>query len=376
MTAADILQPVIPIPDIPAWSAQLRQLSHQPLELVPDLPEIAARCEAWWAHDCLDRPVFTGSANLNPARPVTRRLELLDQPDEWFAAKRADMLQRHRVGETLPTVRVELPFQGGVLGNDFGFYYDTVWTHPSILGEWTSGPEWVVHEGNRWWEKFGALTKLVASDARGRYPLMSPGVGMGSDTLSGMRGPQQLCLDLIERPEVVRAAVDSFYPAWNKLFAHSYRAPMSEGVGLVQNIGLWSSRPYITPQCDFAFMISTRHFEELFLPEIARQAATVGRACFHLDGPGVARHIDAILDVPDIQAIQWVPGASASPLPWAAMLQKIQRRGRSLQVICPPEDVLPVCDALKPEGLNISLSGSLRPDELDDLFAQFCRRYR
>ena len=44
-------------------------------------------------------------------------------------------------------------------------------------------------------------------------------------------------------------------------------------------------------------------------------------------------------------------------------------------MICPPEDVLAVCDILKPEGLNISLSGSLTPDELDELFARFCRKY-
>lgn len=264
----------------------------------------------------------------------------------------------------------------GALGAKFEFYYDTVWTRPTIHDDWSNEPDWIVREDNPWYVKMQALTRLVAADARGRYVMMSPGVGMASDLLAGMRGTQAFCLDLIERPERVRAAVDAIYPAWNRLFAESYRLSLSEGVAVVQNAGIWSSRPYITPQCDFAFMISPRHFQRLFLPEIARQAATVGRALFHLDGPGVARHIDAILDVPDITAIQWVPGAGTpSPLPWADMLRKIQRRGRSLQVICPPEDVLPLCDIVKPEGLAISLSGSLAPNELDELFARFCRRY-
>ena len=63
------------------------------------------------------------------------------------------------------------------------------------------------------------------------------------------------------------------------------------------------------PACDFNFLIGPREFERLFLPDIARQAATAGRAIFHLDGPGAARHIDALLDLPELQAIQFVPGA-------------------------------------------------------------------
>lgn len=84
MIETEVYQPLLPIPEIPVWSERLRQLSRQPLSFCADLPDIAERCEAWWAHDCLDRPVFTGSANKNRCRPITRRLELLDQPAAWF----------------------------------------------------------------------------------------------------------------------------------------------------------------------------------------------------------------------------------------------------------------------------------------------------
>ncbi len=39
------------------------------------------------------------------------------------------------------------------------------------------------------------------------------------------------------------------------------------------------------------------------------------------------------------------------------------------------EEVLDLCQALRPEGLAIWVDSPLTPDELDDLFEQFCRQY-
>ena len=376
MNTTNIYQPITPMPELSAWSAELRQIARQPLQFCADFPTIAKRLDAWWAHDVLDRPVFTGAANTNSARPAGRRYELLGDLDAWFEAKYADMLQLHRVGETLPHIRVQVPALGGVLGAKTEFTSDTSWTYPTIADDWSDAPEWRLDEDNHWWRLMRKVARLVGQDARGRYLVMSPGAGVGGDLLEGMRGAKQLCLDLIEQPERILAATEAIYSVWHRIFAETYRIPVEEGAGVIQNVGLWSNRPYDVPQSDFSFMISTRHFRQVFMPEIVRIAATVGRAVFHLDGPGVARHIDAVLEIPDIQAIQWVPGAGTpSPLPWIEMLCKIQRRGRSLQVVCPPEDVLPLCDALRPEGLAIAVGGALTPVELDELFERFCRQY-
>ena len=83
---------------------------------------------------------------------------------------------------------------------------------------------------------------------------------------------------------------------------------------------------------------------------LARQAATVGRALFHLDGPDAAKHIDALLEVPELQAIQFTPGAqSPSAMRWIPMMKKIRRSGRSVQIICPPEEMPAICELRKPE---------------------------
>ena len=58
----------------------------------PDFEATRTRMEAFWARDVLDRPILIASADSNPARPIQRRLELLDQPEAWFEAKLADMI--------------------------------------------------------------------------------------------------------------------------------------------------------------------------------------------------------------------------------------------------------------------------------------------
>ncbi len=40
-----------------------------------------------------------------------------------------------------------------------------------------------------------------------------------------------------------------------------------------------------------------------------------------------------------------------------------------------PEEVLQLCDELRPEGLALWMETALPPDDLDALFEQFCKRY-
>ncbi len=370
--------PIVPIEELSDWAHTLQQMAAEPLEFCPDFPTIARRFEAWWAHDVLDRPIFIGMANTNPSRPITRRLEFLHDPDAWFEAKYADLRQLHRVGDALPRIRVDFGpvLLSGMLGGKLEFGADTGWTHAFIKDDWSNAPDWTIHEDNPWWNLLRHLLQRVAEDARGRYLVCTPDLGGSGDVLLNLRGSTQLCMDVIDQPERVRAAVDAIYPAWRQAFTEMYRIVLGRGAGLIHWLGLWSNRPYMIPACDFNFMIGPREFERLFLPDIARQAATVGRAVFHLDGPGATTHIDALLSVSEIQAIQFTPGAGTpSALAWVDMFRKIQRRGRSVLIICPPEEVLPLCEVLRPEGLALIIDGDLTPEELDALFERFCRRY-
>jgi len=370
--------PAEPISELAQWSATLASVASGPLEFCEEFPRIAERFDAWWNQEMVDRPLFLGAANANPARPITRRLELLDDPVAWLDAKREDLRQIHRVGDKLPYIRTDFGpvFLGAMLGGTLEFGADTAWTHAFIDDDWSNAPNWQLDESNRWWKMLRELTALAAQDGAGRYLVCTPDLGASADVLLNLRGSSALCLDAITRPDTVRDAIDAIYPAWHEAFTALYRIALGRGAGLIHWLEIWSNRPYYVPACDFNFLIGPDEFNAICLPDIARQSATVGRAVFHLDGPGAARHIDALLEVPDIQAIQFTPGeGSPSALAWVPMFKKIQERGRSLYVFVPADEVLEFSAALNPEGLCIVPGGGLKPDELDALFEAFCRRW-
>jgi len=363
---------------IDQWTETLTAMAAQPLEFCEDFPASARRFEAWWHQELLDRPIFMAQANTRPDRPITRRLELMNDPDAWLDAKLRDMRQLHQVGDTLPNVRVDFGpvLLGSLLGGTREVRSDTSWTHAFIDDDWSNAPDWTIPDAHPDWLLLQKLTRLVAEDAAGRYLVCTPDLGASADVLLNLRGSAQLCMDVVMRPETIQSAIDAIYVSWRRAFASLYANAVEFGAGLTHWLGLWSNRPYTVPACDFNALIGPAHFQQFFLPEIARQAETVGRAIFHLDGPDAARHIDALLDVPQIQAIQFTPGAgSPSALQWLDMLRKIQDRGRSLLIFTPAEEVLELTRSLKPEGLAIFIECPPAPDDLDTLFERFRRQF-
>ncbi len=366
------------IPEVTNWARTLKKIGAEPLTFCQDFPQIARRFEAWWSQDLVDRPIFIGKANTNPNRPVTRRLELLAQPEAWLETKQADMGQFHRVGDALPNIRVDFGpvLLGGLLGGEREIGSDTSWTHAFINDDWSNAPDWSIAETNEDWALLQKLLRLVAADAAGRYLLCTPDLGGSADVLLNLRGSGNLGLDVITQPEQVKSAIEAIYPSWRRVFVELYEATLPAGAGLIHWLELWSDRPYMVPACDFSALVGPEHFNRLLRPDIARQAASVGRGAFHLDGPDAARHIDALLEVEHLQVIQFTPGAGTpSALAWVEMFKKIQQRGRSLLIFCPAAEVLALSDALAPEGLAIIVEGALTPHDLDDLFERFCRKY-
>ena len=364
---------------MPQWTKTLTKLSMEPLAFCEDFPEIARRMEAWWHQELLDRPIFMAQANRRPERSITRRLELMDDADAWLAAKLEDMQQLHRVGDMLPQVRVDFGpvLLGSLLGGTREVRSDTSWTHAFIDDDWSNAPDWTIPDDHPDWLLLQRLTRRVAEDAAGRYLVCTPDLGASADVLLNLRGSAQLCMDVVMRPETIQSAIDAIYASWHRAFASLYGNAVARGAGLTHWLGLWSNRPYVVPACDFNALIGPAHFQQLFLPEIARQAETVGLAIFHLDGPDAARHIDALLDVPQIQAIQFTPGAgSPSALQWLDMLRRIQDCGRSLLIFTPVEEVLELAQSLEPEGLAIFIECPPAPDELDNLFEAFGRQFQ
>ena len=371
--------PIDPITARDAWTHRLTAIARQPLAMCPDFPDVAARYEAWWHGDLIDRPLLMASRRIDPSRPRGKHLDLLiADPDRWFDETRADLANTRCIGDALPNIRVDFGpvILGGLLGAKTEFGANTTWTHAFIDDAWANAPDWTIDEDGPFWTTLLKLMAMVAQDASGRYLVRTPDWGGSGDVLLNLRGAEALCIDCIERPDVVKRAVDAIYPAWRQAFTRCHEIALANGAGIIHWIGLWSNAPYLIPACDFNYLIGPTQFNELLLPDIARQTATAGRGVFHLDGPGATKHIDALLEVPEIRAIQYVTGAGTpEALPWLDMFRKIQAKGRSLVINCLNEEIPTLLDELDPGGLCFSPQGSRTDVTVDDVFEMICKRF-
>jgi len=79
---------------------------------------------------------------------------------------------------------------------------------------------------------------------------------------------------------------------------------------------------------------------------------------FHVDGKGVAKNLPRLLDIPEINGIQYVQGVGDDQpiMQWIRDLQMIQQAGKSLVVDIALDELEPFMEALKPEGVLLCLA--------------------
>jgi histidinol dehydrogenase len=113
-----------------------------------------------------------------------------------------------------------------------------------------------------------------------------------------------------------------------------------------------TGRAYI-PSCDFWCMVSPDTARDLILPDILAEMQPMERSIFHLDGPQALRHLDLLLGIPSLKAVQWVFGAGNGPAGrWIDVYRKIIAAGKGVQVLADDAaDALAVLRAVGPEGV-------------------------
>ena len=155
------------------------------------------------------------------------------------------------------------------------------------------------------------ITRKLVRRLQEHYVISMPDLGQGLDILSSIRHPGNLLLDTIDCPENVDAGCDLLYEVWEDYYDRlsSMIDPGNHGCYTV--VMRWlSGKPTHMSYCDFSAMISPAMFERFVWPVMERESAKVdGRLIYHLDGPGEIPHVDVLLEMEGLYAIQWVPGA-------------------------------------------------------------------
>ncbi|NQU10411.1 hypothetical protein HQ590_06465 [bacterium] len=344
------------------------------LKLKPDFGKTIDRFEAWWHAEMIDRPPVT--LWLGPNRvydgPTSQHARLRDRwLDVEFAVDSAvaRFEQEDFVADTFPVFWPNMgpEITATLYGCDLKFGEDTTWSTPVVHqpADWARILDCQPDFENFYWQRVEALTDYALAKCDGRYVVGFSDLHGSYDILAALRDPQALCTDLLDCPYVVaqaglhvaRGYVEAFQRCWAKLSA--------AGFGSSTWCPVYHQGPAYVGSCDFWCMVSPQMARELILPTLLIEGQCLKRNLFHLDGPNALQHLDLVLALPQINALQWVFGAGNGPAArWLDVYRRALQAGKGVQVLADnPQDALTVLDALGPRGVWVTVTGGVGSPE-------------
>ncbi len=337
------------------------------MEFKPDLEKTMQRMDAFWEHSVLERPViqFTLEKTAREQLPLPESHHVTPA-ERWLDVEyqteltHAQLFNRIFMGNSLPVAFPNLgpeilaAFYGAPL--HFGDY-GTSWSEP-ILSDWAAARQLSLNWVHPYFAKLVELTDAMLARGQNKFIVGLPDFHPGGDLVAALRNPQDFAVDLIESPEQVKTLLKQLQPDYFQIYNFRYQKYHAVGQPITSWLELASYSKYYIPSNDFSAMVSPKMYRQFFLPGIIEECRFLERSIYHLDGPGALRHLDTILAIPELDAVQWVPGAGREGYSkWVDVYQKIQAAGKSLIVYCEISDLELVMQTLQPRGLALAING-------------------
>lgn len=345
-------------------------------EFKPDYEDVAKRYDAWWDCEVLDRPLVS----IYLGKPESEQIPV---PEKTHATLRERWLDfdyqvERACAEVANTIHYAdaLPVRYPNLGPEiFAAFYGcelefgemTSWSKP-ILESWDAADvdKIKLDVNSFYFKKIMELTDAFIEVARNKFIVGYTDLHPGGDAIAAFRDPQQLCMDILfhgaEIKSLSERLTNDYFTVYDLFHAKLSAAHMPSTSWLP---GICKGRYHI-PSNDFACMIADDMFEEIFLPGIERECAYMDRNIYHLDGPNALRYLDRLMDIPNLHAIQWVPGAGREDWhDWIDVYRRIQARKKAFTLYLPVADLDEFMERLRPEGAWLTLTGVANQDQAD-----------
>ncbi len=336
------------------------------------------RFEAFWNGEIVDRCCFSVKAfdqkRFNPIRlvPGSNEDRFLHWTDPERIIKRNRLLMENTYygGEAFPCIFLDLG-AGGHAGFFKGAKYqfgDSMWFFPI-----TDDPESIEFDENSFpFKKTLELAQAFAEDSKGDYFISMPDSTGNADALTHLMGTEELMPQMLEEPEAIKAALNKMEYAYERVMREVYDIvkDVNEGGSCVDWMSTWAPGFHAQMQSDMSVMISNPMFKEFVLPEIQTQSKFLQYPIYHFDGIEQRRHLDDLLSIPELKAIQWTQVAGQPPCTdFLDDLKKIQAAGKNLLLIIGADQIPEVMENLSSKGLFIVTYAS-QQEEADALIRQ------
>ncbi len=274
---------------------------------------------------------------------MPKELYWKDMEDKYQNAER--IVARYRyfcdthafLGESFPNLNIDFGpgSTAAYLGSDIGFKEDTVWFKKCLDG-WDGVPKLTFDPENKWFKKHLQLAKDCRALAKDDFYVDMPDLMENIDVLASLRGAQDTLFDLLDEPEKVGQRIQEVTDVYYDYYDRFYDVIKDKDGGNAYTVfQIWGPGRTVKLQCDFSAMMAPEDFRKYIQPSLRIQSENVDHVLYHLDGPAAIKHMDALMEIEGIDALQWTSG-DAGPdgtLPdWDVIYDKAIAAGKSIWV--------------------------------------------
>jgi len=319
----------------------------------------------------------TGSFGL-PGAPQANSLD-----QRWFDPKwRAEFLDWYvghssLMADMLPVANTQLGpgSMAAILGSVFEGGEDTIWIHPDP--HYTDDfrfdpnhPNFLLHK---------ELLKACVERSKGNYYVGMPDLMEGLDVLAAMKGTDKVLMDTLTQPDLLEEQMQRINDAYFQVFDSLYDIIRFDGrdcggpldkehpgmnVGTENEMAFcyfsaWAPGKMTKLQSDISTMLSVEDYRRFVQPFIREQCQRIDYTLYHLDGVGAMRHLPALLEIEELNAIQWTPGVGqpqGGDPKWYDLYRQIIAGGKSVLACWVTLDQLrPLLDNIGGDGVHLEM---------------------
>jgi 5-methyltetrahydrofolate--homocysteine methyltransferase len=158
-------------------------------------------------------------------------------------------------------------------------------------------------------------------------------------------------MDLHDNPELIDSYLKKLTKIWIKIHEEFSMKILSHQQGTSSWAPMWAPGKMYILQSDFSYMISPEMFERFVLPDLRQCCDYLDYSFYHLDGRGQIPHLDLILDIENLDGVQWIPGeGSGEPQDYIDLLKKIIDAEKLCQVYVTPEGAIKIKQQIGSKG--------------------------
>lgn len=299
----------------------------------------------WWAGD-LDRPIVPVELiGRNPGRKQPDVPILSQATCHDFSIPAEDLIDRldyelsTRVylGDAYPYFNMDVfgpgviaAYLGGRLENSSG----QIWFYPPNENIPIQELHFEFNPDNVWFQRTVEIYQAGMERWDGMVLMGMTDIGGNLDILSSFRPGERLLLDLIDHPEEVLRLLRGAHDCWHQYFDALNDVLQPVNPGFSDWSSIYSEEPSYMLQSDFSYMISPKMFDAFTKPELEATCKRLSLSFYHLDGVGQIPHLDSLLEIEELDGVQWVPGDGKPGCDqWPEIYQKIATSGKKIQII-------------------------------------------